>query len=477
MADAFQFEISNLQWLFYEPNWKAFAGLTMIVIVMLASCSYVLHDASKLMRSLAPLAQHAEQIKQLLESGEKMAEQQTGQQQVYSDAVNDIGPQLDSLGEQVKSLTETVVQMQADLKLQEATEDLQMLKKWTEDTKNMITKMGDPIEKSAERLQVFHEAFKKSHLAEAMKILAPKAESDDLEKLSKLVQGELLKMMQQFAAAETVQDSILKQGRESLACFQQEIKALSEKLVALETGMERSLNLHKTLSNEVHVAKTVMEQKIDKANKELSNHQGWCQSSFRPLFPLVPTLKYIGDSTKDGLAYHVSHNQALTHLEQLCTEVRTCIGNLSDLTESLEHRVGRVESTTMGALDAINEQSDQVMTLQRDTPQLLHQVLERLPKLPLRKPPQPEQAQQPSGSQNSQGSHDVPQPVSHGPPPAQASPTIELRLAGEHMPVPLQPQRSSGPIYMMSSPPSAQAPPRVVTVTQEELLRAFYGAQ
>ena len=67
-----------------------------------------------------------------------------------------------------------------------------------------------------------------------MKILAPKAESDDLEKLSKLVQGELLKMMQQFAAAETVQDSILKQGRESLACFQQEIKALSEKLVALE---------------------------------------------------------------------------------------------------------------------------------------------------------------------------------------------------------------------------------------------------
>ena len=135
----------------------------MIVIVMLASCSYALHDASKLMRSLAPLAQHAEQIKQLLESGEKMAEQQSGQQQVCSDAVHDIGPQLDSLGEQVKSLTETVVQMQADLKLQEAMEDLQVLKKWTEDTKNMITKMGDPIEKSAERLQVFHEAFKKSH--------------------------------------------------------------------------------------------------------------------------------------------------------------------------------------------------------------------------------------------------------------------------------------------------------------------------
>ena len=93
-----------------------------------------------------------------------MAEQQTGQQQVYSDAVNDIGPQLDSLGEQVKSLTETVVQMQADLKLQEATEDLQMLKKWTEDTKNMITKMGDPIEKKRRTLAGLSRGLQKEPL-------------------------------------------------------------------------------------------------------------------------------------------------------------------------------------------------------------------------------------------------------------------------------------------------------------------------
>ena len=65
---------------------------------------------------------------------------------------------------------------------------------------------------------------------------------------------------------------------------------------------------------------------------------------------MIPTLKYIGDGTKDGLAYHVGHNQNLTHLEQLATEIRTSIQNLADATESREARMGSVESTSIGGI-------------------------------------------------------------------------------------------------------------------------------
>ena len=53
------------------------------------------------------------------------------------------------------------------------------------------------------------------------------------------------------------------------------------------------------------------------------------------MFPVVPSLKYIGDSTKDAMGYHVSHNQQLTHLETLVTEVRTTVQALGDVCEVL----------------------------------------------------------------------------------------------------------------------------------------------
>ncbi|CAE7304013.1 unnamed protein product, partial [Symbiodinium sp. CCMP2592] len=176
----------------------------------------------------------------------------------------------------------TTEQMYAELTKAAYMDQLSDLRQALQDTRALLDKLGDPIEESKNRIIELHDSYKKSHLAETMKMLASKAETDEVEKLSKLVKAELLKMMQQFAAAETVQDSILKQGRDMLLCLQGELKTMSDKIVAIDTGMERSLNLHKTLSNELHVAKTVLEQKLDKANKALVDHQGpvFIQASF-----------------------------------------------------------------------------------------------------------------------------------------------------------------------------------------------------
>eukprot|EP00439_Symbiodinium_sp_Y106_P003734 s2506_g1.t1 len=378
-------EALQLSWLLYEPNWKAFAGLTLVMAVLLVQGMCLFRSTSQVLRKMEA------QVRSLQESLEALPHHQEAAGPALLDKDLDAGPwvtKMEGIQGHIETVSQQVQALQAEIKMEKALEELRTLHEALETTRGMLKEMESQksdesvkmqqlqvnVTESTDRLKQFHEAFTKSHLVSTMKMLATKAESEDLEKLSKLVQSELLKTMQQFAAAETLMDSILKQGRESLSATQQNLKNLTEKAVVLESGMERSLNLHKTLSNELHVCKTVLEQKVDKLLKGLQDHQGWCQSSFRPLFPLVPSLKYIGDSTKDGMGYHVSHNQQLTHLETLVTEVRTTVQALGDVCESLEARIGRVESTSMGALDAVNEQSEQILNMQRETPQLLHQV-------------------------------------------------------------------------------------------------------
>ena len=486
-------EALQLSWLLYEPNWKAFAGLTLVMAVLLVQGMCLFRSTSQVLRKMEA------QVRSLQESLEALPHHQEAAGPALLDKDLDAGPwmtKMEGIQGHIETVSQQVRALQAEIKMEKALEELRTLHEALETTRGMLKEMESQksdesvkmqqlqvnVTESTDRLKQFHEAFTKSHLVSTMKMLATKAESEDLEKLSKLVQSELLKTMQQFAAAETLMDSILKQGRESLSATQQDLKNLTEKAVVLESGMERSLNLHKTLSNELHVCKTVLEQKVDKLLKGLQDHQGWCQSSFRPLFPLVPSLKYIGDSTKDGMGYHVSHNQQLTHLETLVTEVRTTVQALGDVCESLEAHIGRVESTSMGALDAVNEQSEQILNMQRETPQLLDQVLERLPKLPLRKPPtEASQTSAPATSsqeapQQQQPAQQVPQHVHQV--PVQPPQTIELRPAGEHMPVSL-PQRQPGPIYMLPGQPQQQqtAPPRVVQVSRDDLIQAFLGGQ
>ncbi|CAE7247915.1 unnamed protein product [Symbiodinium sp. CCMP2592] len=451
-------------WLMYEPNWKAFATLTVILLGVVYSFSLSLRKLTSQLRMIGELTEEVAGLRAGL--AQAQAPPQGSFLPLPAGPTVDLEPLMASLNKSVASMENTLHELQAEIKVTTYKQDLQDLLQHVEAAKASLEQLADPVTKSCDRITELHESYKKNHLSEMMKMLASKVESTDIDELKKLVQGELLKMMQQFAAAETIQ-----------------IKAVQDKAIALETGIDRSLNLHKTLSNELHVCKTVLESKIDKIAKDLKDHQGWCMSSFRPLFPLVPTLKYIGDSTKDAMGYHVSHNQQLqhleqmnAHLEQLNTELRTTVNSLWDMVESLEARMGRVESTSMGALDAINEQSEQVQVIHKETPQMLQQVLERLPKLPLRKPPVETPTPAPA-----QSSADPPGPSQHHQPPVTThtppAQTIELRLAGEHMPVPLPNRQHTGPIYMVQPPqqmPQASQGPTVVQLTQEELLKAFF---
>ena len=279
-------DANMFQWLMYEPNWKAFFGLAVCMLFVAFQCLRLLGSMLKLMRTIAPLAQEVGQLKQAIRAlQEDGAHGPTALQDAQTSLKEPISQQLESLDTQVSALSEVAQQLQSAVKMEKAMEELQELRQVVNATKSQIEKIGDPVEKSAERLKAFHESYNRSHLSEAMKILATRAESEELEKLTKLVQSELLKMMQQFAAAETVQDSILKQGRDALAASQQEMKGVTEKLVTLESGMERSLNLHKTLSNELHVVRTVGGQ--DRQDPEgVDGSPGMMPEHFQAIAPL-----------------------------------------------------------------------------------------------------------------------------------------------------------------------------------------------
>ena len=96
----------------------------------------------------------------------------------------------------------------------------------------------------------------------------------------------------------------------------------------------------------------------------------------------------------------------------------------------------------MGTLDQISEQSETVATIQREHPTIMNQILERLPKLPLRKPP----AQDSSASSQS-APQTTPDPQAQQSQPAgqhqtyhmpTQHPAFELRI-NDHMPVPPDP--------------------------------------
>ena len=227
------FEALSVRWLLYERNWKAFAGLTLVVTLVLAQGLLSFRSTSKLLNKVGL------QVQQLQDAFEALPIRREAVGPALLDKDLDVGPllaRMEGLQGQIEAVSQQVQKLQSEIRLDKALEDLQTLVQAVEATKGLIKEMEDPTQKSteriqqlqegftetAERLKQFHETFTRSHLASTMKMLASKAEAEDLEKLTKLVQSELLKMMQQFAAAETVMDSILKQGRESHPARHQE---------------------------------------------------------------------------------------------------------------------------------------------------------------------------------------------------------------------------------------------------------------
>ena len=291
----------------------------------------------------------------------------------------EVAGRLDCVDAKLLDLSKVVAQLQAEMQqsdLQTALEELRMNTRMTRAS----------LQESAEKVTQFHAAINKGVMVDVMKVLLTKAEKNQLEDMNRTVQQNLLDILKKLSSkVETTE--LADMGR-------LEKQAISEKLVKIDASCDRLQDLCKTLSNEIHVCKTVLERKLDTVIKDLTSHVGWSRTSFRPLFPMIPTLKWLQDSTKDVVDYLARNHTAVetigTTVDQMSETAnltRQSVTNLGEVLESQEQRVARVESLSMGTLDTVNEQGEVIANIQKERPVIMNQILERLPKLPLRKPP------------------------------------------------------------------------------------------
>ena len=196
-------EALQLSWLLYEPNWKAFAGLTLVMAVLLVQGMCLFRSTSQALLKMEA------QVRRLQESIETLPHNKEAAGPALLDKDLDEGPwmtKMEGIQGHIETVSQQVQALQAEIKMEKALEELRTLHESVETNRGLLKEMESQtsddsvkmqqlqvnVTESTERLKQFHEAFTKSHLVSTMKMLATKAESEDLEKLSKLVQSELL---------------------------------------------------------------------------------------------------------------------------------------------------------------------------------------------------------------------------------------------------------------------------------------------
>eukprot|EP00439_Symbiodinium_sp_Y106_P048548 s2350_g6.t1 len=206
--------------------------------------------------------------------------------------------------------------------------------------------------------------------------------------VSKLVQSLSLDCSKQFAMAETLNDGLLKQQRETLHFLQGDNKEITAKLVRAESALDELKSGQKQLSLDVHVSRTKGEQKLDSIQKDLNSLSGSTSSSFRGLNVMVPQTKTMQDRLVDMTDYLVKNHQFNERMEG-DTRVLEAATNSED-------RLVRLEASMMSMQETLSELSDHMQqvrecqTLMQDQCQV---ILDRTPKLPKRPPPAAEAAQ------------------------------------------------------------------------------------
>ena len=143
----------------------------------------------------------------------------------------------------------------------------------------------------------------------------------------------------QFAMAETLNDGLLKQQRETLHFLQGDNKEITAKLVRTESALDELKSGQKQLSLDVHVSRTKGEQKLDSIQKDLKSLSGSTSSSFRGLNVMVPQTKTMQDRLVDMTDYLVKNHQFNERMEG-DTRVLEAATNSED-------RLVRLESSMM----------------------------------------------------------------------------------------------------------------------------------
>ncbi|CAE7611516.1 unnamed protein product [Symbiodinium sp. CCMP2592] len=469
--------------------------LSFLSVLALARVGMLLHRMSMTLTRLAPLPMEVATLKEQMEyltqvPGSSASCTVDGSPKDGTGTMASIANQLNCVDAKLLELGRTAQALQLEVKQGALQSQLDELQAMVQASQQHLLSLDSPLKHSAGKIEELHEQFKRGHMVDIMKMLASKVEGSELEAVNQNLQQVLLDIVKKLASkAETSELSEVSRL---------EKQALTEKIVKVETTGDKIQDLCKTLSNEIHVCKTVVAQKIDALQKDMTSHMGWSTQNLRPLFPCVPMIKQMESQLRDAIDYLSRNFKAVEQVHTMgeqTTEginlLRESLSNQSEIYDNQEQRIGRVESIASGTLDVLNETQDQVTAIARDHAALLQQVLERLPKLPIRKPPTPETTSQMPGQSSSSTSPDGPptsavptvptQPMPQMHPTQQApAPTIhmnqqpsafELRL-NDHMPVQLNPRRPAPQIFMMSEPQSST--PVLREVTQQDVLRAFF---
>ena len=321
----------SLLWLVIEPN---IGGLAILTLLALFAFLKVNSSIAQLTKTLNSLTQIPNEIRDLKDDLAQLRSQREVPLAPLPETGSTDG-RLDCVDAKLLELSKMANQLQVEIQQANLTTALEELR-----ANSTIT--HGSLQDSAERVIEFQEALKRRHVADIMRMLATKAESSKLEEFNRTVQQNLLDILKKLSTkVETTEladmNRLEKQG-------------LSEKLVKIDASCERLQDLCKTQSNEIHVCKTVVERKVDAVAKDLTSHVGWSQTRFRPMFPMIPILKWLQDSTKDVVDHLARNHTAVEGISTLTDQLtetlnltRKAVTNLGEVLESQEQRIERVE--------------------------------------------------------------------------------------------------------------------------------------
>ena len=217
------------------------------------------------------------------------------------------------------------------------------------------------------------------------------------------------------------------------AALEKLLKSVEENLTRVQKQLTDKLD---DLSERTTILRVVMDQKHEKQCTIYKDYNGSTSTDVRNLValvrglgPIVPEVKKLVDMVACG---REASNNAQQTLQSSAEMVATC-----------EDRLVRLEALTCGLVDQTAECDNKLSagfeTLQNDMP-VLHEILGRLPKLPVSKPPRDntssESAATSSGGGN-MGASAFPQPstppTSLGPPQPQPIP-VQVPMTGQPTP-------------------------------------------
>ena len=302
------------------------------------------------------------------------------------------------------------------------------------------------------------DSFDKLH--QAVKQGAQKVSLDDaqLKQLQDLLSNEVVatkkamtkqeslleSLLKQCKVLETTQDGLLAQGRETFqelqASSKHTLEKITEKLVALDKLVDVISQAIQKVSNETHAGFVRADQKADKNASTWWSEHGSLKAM---LSSIVPMVREVRPAVCEGLPKGIA---------EVLHETNGVRGRVDDLPvdramQGLSEII-RVTSESKDSLDQIwswmSDLSRQILEVSSLVQETESKVLDRLPKIPARKPPTQTGATS-SAAQTEQ-------------PTAQGPETIRLQES--------IPASSTQPIFVAASNPMPQPMPQLLLAPQ-----------